>query len=74
MMGPRPTCYIPSLVQIGPAVPEEKIFFNFRPYGEFGHLGHVTWIKNVNFLSPTPGILHMKFDFNWPSGYGGEDV
>ena len=37
-------------------------------------LGHVTLAKNANFRSSTPWSLHMKFDFNRPSGSGGEDV
>ena len=32
MMGPHPRCYILSSMQIGPAVPEEKIFEGFLPY------------------------------------------
>ena len=32
MMGPRPRCYIPSFMQIGPAVPEKKIFERFLSY------------------------------------------
>ena len=32
MMGPCPRCYIPSFMQIGPAVPEKKIFEGFLPY------------------------------------------
>ena len=31
-MGPRPRCYIPSFMQIGPAVPEKKIFEGFLLY------------------------------------------
>ena len=29
MMGPRPRCYMPSFMQIGPAVPEKKILKGF---------------------------------------------
>ena len=32
MMGPCPKCYIPSFMQIGPAVPEKKIFEVFFYY------------------------------------------
>ena len=32
MMGWRPQCYIPSFVEIGLPVPEEKIFEGFLPY------------------------------------------
>ena len=34
---------MPSFVEIGPAVPEEKILKCFTIYGHGGHLGHVTW-------------------------------
>ena len=32
MMGWSPQCYIPSFVEIGPSVPEKKIFKGFLPY------------------------------------------
>ena len=32
MMGWSPRCYIPSFVEIGPPVPEKKIFEGFLPY------------------------------------------
>ena len=32
MMGWSPGCYIPSYVEIGPPVPEKKIFEEFLPY------------------------------------------
>ena len=32
MIGWRPQCYIPSFVEIGPPVPEKKIFEGFLPY------------------------------------------
>ena len=32
MMGWSPECYIPSYVEIGPRVPEKKIFEVFLPY------------------------------------------
>ena len=32
MMGWSPRCYIPSFVEIGPPVPEKKIFVGFLPY------------------------------------------
>ena len=46
----------------------------FTIYGHGGHLGHVTWTIYINFRSPFPWRLHIKFDFDWPSGFGGEDV
>ena len=39
-----------------------------------GHLGHVTWTIYINFAFPFPRRLHIKFGFDWPSGFGGEDV
>ena len=32
MMGASPRCYIPRFVEIGPPVPEKKIFKGFLPY------------------------------------------
>ena len=46
----------------------------FTIYGHGGHLGHVTWTIYTNFRSPFPRRLHIKFDFDWPSGFRGEDV
>ena len=70
--GPR--CYIPSIVEIGPLVPENKIFYGFTIYGHGGHLGHVTWIIYINFLSPFLRMLHMKLGFDWPIGFRGKDL
>ena len=46
----------------------------FTIYGLGGHLGHVTLTICINFCSPYPSGLHMKFGFDWPSGFRGEDV
>ena len=43
-------------------------------YGHGGHLGHVTWTIYTNFRSPFPRRLHIKFGFDWSSGFRGEDV
>ena len=43
-------------------------------YGRGGHLDHVTWTIYTNLGSPFPRRLHIKFGFDWPSGFGGEDV
>ena len=32
MMGRSPQCYVPSFMEIGPPVPEKKIFERFLPY------------------------------------------
>ena len=68
-------CYMPSFVKIGPAVLENKIFEGFFTiYGHGGHLGHVTQMPWKNFRSPYPMRLHIKFDFDRPSGFREEDV
>ena len=46
----------------------------FTIYGHGGHLGHVTRTIWTNFNSRILRSLHMKFEFNWPSGFRGEDV
>ena len=46
----------------------------FTIYGHGGHLGHVTRTIWTNFRSPILRSLHMKFEFNWLSGFRGEDV
>ena len=72
MMGRSPQCYIPSFVEIGLLVPE-KILKGFTINGRGGHLGHLTQMPQTNFCSPYPRRLHIKFDFDWLSGFG-EDV
>ena len=74
MIGPRPRYYIPSFVEIGPLVLEKKILKVFAIYSHGGHLGHVTWTIYINFRSPFLRMLHMKFGFDWPSGFRGEDL
>ena len=46
----------------------------FTIYGHGGHLGHVTWIIYINLHSHFLRMLHMKFGFDWPSGFRGEDL
>ena len=53
---------------------EDFLSFFFTIYGHGGHLGHVTWTIYINFRSPFPRRLHIKFAFDWPSGFRGEDV
>ena len=53
---------------------EEDFLRFFTIYGHGGHLGHVTWTIYINFCSPFPRRLHIKFGFDWPSGFRGEDV
>ena len=46
----------------------------FTIYGHGGHLGHVASIIYINFRSPFLRMLHMKFGFDWPTGFRGEDL
>ena len=46
----------------------------FTIYGHGGHLDQVTWTIFKNFPSPFPMRLPKKFGFDWPCGFGGEDV
>ena len=46
----------------------------FTIYGHGGHLGHVTWTIYKNFRPPFQRMLYMKFDFDWLSGFRGEDI
>ena len=32
------------------------------------------WSSGINFCSPFPRRLHMKFGFDWPNGFRGEDI
>ena len=50
---------------------EEEDFLRFLPYMgmDGGHLGHVTQNIYKNFDSPFPRRLHIKFGFDWPSGF-----
>ena len=59
---------------IGLPVLEKKIFKGLTIYGHGGYLVHVTWVIYINFGSPFTRRLHMKFGFDWPSGFRGEDV
>ena len=38
-------------------------------YGRGGHLSHVTWTIYTSFGSPFPRRLHIKFGFDWKSGF-----
>ena len=45
--------------------------FTISAYG--GHLGHVTQTPRIHFRSSFPLRLNMKFGFDRPSSFGGED-
>ena len=53
---------------------EEDVKRFFTIYGRGGHLGHVTGTIYANFGSPFPRTLHIKFGFDWSSGFRGKDV
>ena len=50
-------------------------FFNISViYSHGGHLGHVTMTIYAPFHSLFLRILHIKFGFDWTSGFREEDV
>ena len=51
-----------------------RFFKVFTIYGHGGHLSHVTWTVWTNFCSLVLRRLRMKFGFNRPSDFRGEDV
>ena len=53
---------------------EEAFLVVFTIYGRGGHLGHVTQISRSHFRPHYPGMLHIKFHFDWPSGFREEDL
>ena len=53
---------------------EEGFLRVFTIYGHGGHLGHVTQMPRTKYHSPFPRRLHIKFDFDRPSGFGEEDL
>ena len=53
---------------------EEDFGRVFTIYGHGGHLGYVTLIIYIHIGYPFLLMLHIKFGFNWPSGFRGDDV
>ena len=47
----------------------EDFLMVFTIYGRGGHLGHVTQMPPTKFRSPYSRRLHIKFGFDWPSGF-----
>ena len=43
-------------------------------YSHGGHLGHVTLTIYINIHSLFLRMLHIKFGFDWPSGFREDDV
>ena len=53
---------------------EEDFLKVFAIYSHGGHLGHVTLTSYLNFHCLLLTMLHIKFGFDWPSCFRGEDV
>ena len=53
---------------------EEDFWRVFTIYGHVSHLGHVTSIMSINFHFLVSESLHIKFGFNWPSGFWEKQV
>ena len=49
---------------------EESLKGFYHIYGNGGHFGHVTQMPQTIFRFPYPRRLHIKFGFDWPSGFG----
>ena len=63
-------CYKPSFVEIGPPVPEEKIFEGFFTiYGRGGNLGHVISSMSLDFHFLVPESFHTKFGSDQHSSF-----
>ena len=48
---------------------EEDFGRVFNIYGHGSHLDHVTSIMSINFHYLVPESIHIKFGFDWPSGF-----
>ena len=58
-----------------PALSGEEDFLRvFTIYGHGGHLDYVTLMLQTHFRYPYPRRLHIKFGFDWPSGFREEDL
>ena len=53
---------------------EEDFKGVFAIYSHDGHLHHVTLTIYTKFHCVFLRMLHLKFGFNWPSGFREEDV
>ena len=65
MMGWCPQCYIPSFVEIGPSVPEKKIFERFLSY--MGVAAILVMSSDFHFL--VPESFHTKFGSDQHSSF-----
>ena len=68
--GPLCYLYIPKFMEIGPLVPEKKIFKAFTINGCGSHLGQVTNIILTHFHFLVPKSLHTKFGQKRSKGFG----
>ena len=60
--------------QIGPPVPEKKIFEGILPYMVMAAIV-VIWPGLFIYTLVAPSYRrHIKFGFDWPSGFRGEDI
>ena len=57
-----------------PAGSGEDFWRVFTIYGRGCHLGHVTQMPRTKYRSPYPRRLHIKFGYDWQSGFGDEDL
>ena len=64
---------MPSFKIIGLLVLGKKILKVFVIYNHGGHLDHVTLTIYINFHCIFLTILHMKFGFDWPSGFRADE-
>ena len=48
---------------------EEDFLKVFAIYSHGGNLGNITLTIYINFRSPIPRIIHIKFCFDWSSGH-----
>ena len=65
---------MPSFIEIGQPVPE-KIFEGFLP-GFLDMAAILVWIIYIHIGFPFlyMYMLHIKFGFDWPSGFREEDL
>ena len=52
---------------IGPTVPEKKVFEGLLPYA--GVAANFRQMPRTNFSSAYPRRFHIKFGFDWPTGF-----
>ena len=65
---------MPSFIEIGPPALEKKIFEGFLPFMGMAAILVMTWIIYIHIDYHFLLMLHIKFGFDWPSGFRGEDV